>query len=645
MTVTNLRGLLVSGTVGSWVNGANSYDGTAGTNPATYATWTSAVSGAIASIDIKYAAGDIFGDANDVVNSVTITTRSLVNTVARFASANVRAYVLTTPVAAATALTLTTTAHNDTAVINPTYAQLTSTDFLIRLTVTKAATTQSGVFSLDHIDIAIDWTPYVAPKTWFGGSTGLIGVAGISDAFILVPPPQDWSGSTATIGMAGISGDFTATGPPQTWSGSQAALGVVSLSGEFILPIEGSRTLESDLTRRLEDNVYRLTEELAAVPQTWSGSTGTIGVSGTSGAFTVGPVSWSGSTATVGVAGTSNAFISGPVSWSGDTATIGVAGTSGNFIPGNVVWGGGTPVDLWEPFNNFTDAPWLTPTGWTIVAGRTGSCAESVGTQHIRYAIPPAMESATVTVGFAWWTSNLATPTIRDIMAVESDAAATVHDAIRAYADGHLDIRRGPSAILGSTAAGLVTSNTWYYIELKVVLSDTVGIVNLSVNGIPQLTLTNQDTKSAGTKTVFDRIHINGAGTAPTATRYDDLYLMMGSGGVFLGDITAPPVAGDIATLAVAATSGSFITAGGPQTWSGGSIATLGVAGISGAFVITAPPTGNRNLESNVLRITEGNIGRNLEGVDILVVIGQYNGQDVYELMYGSEPVEDWVLV
>ena len=85
-------------------------------------------------------------------------------------------------------------------------------------------------------------------------------------------------------------------------------------------------------------------------------------------------------------------------------------------------------------------------------------------------------------------------------------------------------VRRGNAGgtVLGTTATGLIAINTWYYIELQVVLSDTVGVVNLTIDGTSRLALTSQDTKNAGTKTVFDTMSLVGI-TGVTA-KFDDLY-------------------------------------------------------------------------------------------------------------------------
>jgi len=66
----------------------------------------------------------------------------------------------------------------------------------------------------------------------------------------------------------------------------------------------------------------------AASPQTWSGSNGTMVLTGTSGGFTS-DITWVGSDGSMLVSGTSGTFIS-PTTWAGTGATVLVSGTSGS---------------------------------------------------------------------------------------------------------------------------------------------------------------------------------------------------------------------------------------------------------------------------------------------------------------------------
>ena len=193
------------------------------------------------------------------------------------------------------------------------------------------------------------------------------------------------------------------------------------------------------------------------------------------------------------------------------------------------------PEILRDPFEHL--AAWVNLTGITIAAGRNGNGASMTPAAATDYRIPSAAESDAVTLGFAFRRTVLGNNT--GVVVLGSDAGATAHLSLTTHADGSLDIRRGGTvgAVLGTAAAaGTLVINTWHYIEVQASLSDTVGTVEVRVNGVTKIgPLSTQDTKNFGTKTVFDTVRIMGA--TGSTTQYDDLYVRTGSE-PFLGDIT-----------------------------------------------------------------------------------------------------------
>ena len=212
-------------------------------------------------------------------------------------------------------------------------------------TATVGVTGVSGTF-----------TTTIPAQTWTGGSTADVGVAGTSGSF--TPGVVTWAGSTAAVGVAGISAAFTPGGV--TWAGSTATVGVAGVSGEFFQPLPqtwagSTATIGVEGVSGSIQSVVTWAGSIAAVgvagasgafvpgTVTWAGSTATMGATGSSGAFTGGSVTWTGgSTAAVGVAGVTGLFVAAPVTWTGSTATIGVAGTSGVFLAGGQAWAGST---------------------------------------------------------------------------------------------------------------------------------------------------------------------------------------------------------------------------------------------------------------------------------------------------------------
>lgn len=91
------------------------------------------------------------------------------------------------------------------------------------------------------------------------------------------------------------------------------------------------------------------------------------------------------------------------------------------------------------------------------------------------------------------------------------------------------------TTLLGSTPNNTFTYNEYFYFELKVKVSDTVGTVTLRVNGVTALALTGIDTKYSANAYV-NYIQLN---SPVNSTYYDDLYICDGLGSTnndFLGD-------------------------------------------------------------------------------------------------------------
>jgi hypothetical protein len=225
---------------------------------------------------------------------------------------------------------------------------------------------------------------------------------------------------------------------------------------------------------------------------------------------------------------------------------------------------------LTEPFNNFTAAPWVLGGTPTIVTGRTGTGASIGPSALATYALSVPTEY--LTVGFAWRISSAAAG-LRFIFELLSNAGATLQCRLMHNSNGALDFQRG-SLTIGSSATGLIVTNTYYYIEVQVRLHDTLGSVVVRRNGTPVLTLTNVDTRVTGTA-MFDRLRL-GTQTSGATAIYDDLYLR--DDAVFQGDPTV---------IGVNYWDGSTFLKGPARTWNGSAyVAALAVKTWNGtAFV------------------------------------------------------------
>lgn len=164
---------------------------------------------------------------------------------------------------------------------------------------------------------------------------------------------------------------------------------------------------------------------------------------------------------------------------------------------------------------------------------RTGSkCGRfNVATHRIQRFLTAGEEHATIIMGAAVWRLGATDVSVMNFL---SDTHVTVHITITIQANGAIRVNRGNSAgtLLGTTAVGIIGTLAWSYLEVKVTLSDTVGVVVIYLDGVQVLNLTAQDTKNAGTKTVIDGMEL-GFTAGSTGLMLDDIYILN-------GDATAP---------------------------------------------------------------------------------------------------------
>jgi hypothetical protein len=97
-------------------------------------------------------------------------------------------------------------------------------------------------------------------------------------------------------------------------------------------------------------------------------------------------------------------------------------------------------------------------------------------------------------------------------------------DQVKLYVNNSwgIDVYRGDNTLLGSTADDLIANRRWFYLEAKVTISATVGVVELRINGNQVLNLTSQDTKNGS-----DYIRSFGltAIHSDNETNFDDIYV------------------------------------------------------------------------------------------------------------------------
>lgn len=137
-------------------------------------------------------------------------------------------------------------------------------------------------------------------------------------------------------------------------------------------------------------------------------------------------------------------------------------------------------------------------------------------------------DQASWVIGFGFRINNIsATNIILDIM-----DAGTIQVSLRLNADGTLEIlRSGTTSVTGGLSTLALSTNIWYYIEVKVTIADSIGAntCKVRVNGTDWLTVaTGQDLKATANATANGIKFKNGRST--TTLQVDDIYIFDGTG-------------------------------------------------------------------------------------------------------------------
>lgn len=168
---------------------------------------------------------------------------------------------------------------------------------------------------------------------------------------------------------------------------------------------------------------------------------------------------------------------------------------------------------------------------------------------YIRYTLASADQHATITNGFAYrveTASGFPTSTGDPILGLWGDGGTVLHSALIASSTsgGNLIATRS-NTTLGTSSGVTLATGIWYYIEVTFTLHDTTGAVTVKVNETTVLSLTNVDTKNAGSGSVYDMIHIGARSTSSQNATYDDWYVTNGAGSAYtgmVGDVTVETV-------------------------------------------------------------------------------------------------------
>jgi len=184
----------------------------------------------------------------------------------------------------------------------------------------------------------------------------------------------------------------------------------------------------------------------------------------------------------------------------------------------------------WDSINNATQL------SINSAAGRRSTNGLRITAAQLRYLVKNLTAAQTWIVGFAL---NITLPVSTTTGILSFLESGTTHVDIRVLSDGSLRATRNGTT-LGTSAAGIIASGSFNYIEVKCTIDNSAGAVTIRVNGAAVLTLTSQDTQNGGTA-VANQIRLGDPINDTGAARdYDDLYICDTAGSVnndFLGDV------------------------------------------------------------------------------------------------------------
>lgn len=167
MATASARGTSVVSTVlTTWASTANAFDGAVGTNPATYATWVNAARSTVGQITIG---GYTFTGPGSgyTINSVTAVIRHLESSTTLITGVTVQLQTSTgTNIGSAVAVPArSTTAISHTLTLGtPTAAQVVA-GLRVLVSITRSNSTTSTTFSLDQVDLTVDYTAPALAET------------------------------------------------------------------------------------------------------------------------------------------------------------------------------------------------------------------------------------------------------------------------------------------------------------------------------------------------------------------------------------------------------------------------------------------------------------------------------------------------
>ena len=169
----------------------------------------------------------------------------------------------------------------------------------------------------------------------------------------------------------------------------------------------------------------------------------------------------------------------------------------------------------------------------TVRSGATGKCAVFSANSLGIYVTLPEQAAKTVYVGVS---INLSSLTVGNPVLSVMTAGDGYQATVILTSGNVLSVYRGGGSTLLASGSIALSAGVWYYVELKALVADASGILEVKINGTTVATYTG-DTQSQGTNT-FTRVAIGGLNSGQ-ACSFDDFYILNSDGSVnntYLGE-------------------------------------------------------------------------------------------------------------
>jgi hypothetical protein len=183
--------------------------------------------------------------------------------------------------------------------------------------------------------------------------------------------------------------------------------------------------------------------------------------------------------------------------------------------------------------------------------GRRSSRGSNV-TQNSNYKAEVTGSPDTIIIGFALYLVSTSNPTYHAsyplIRIYDAWPISLIHLKIHVNSSRLIEVRDNANTLLGTTSGHTLAHSTWYYVEIKAKISNTVGQVTINVDEVERLsTSADKDTQNGSNAYAGSILLTN---VYNLTTKHDDLYICDDSGSKnndFLGDIRVDPLRSDAA--------------------------------------------------------------------------------------------------